>query len=65
MPEKQTLTKSELAEQCNVGLDKVAQWCNVDYYEELVKLGYTKTQKIFTPRQTKFLMANLIEYSEP
>ena len=65
MPENLTFSKSELAQKCGVGLSKVAQWCNVDYYEELKKLGYTKKQRTFTPRQTKFLVANLIEYCEP
>ena len=62
--ENPTLTKSELAEKCKVGISKVQRWCNVDYYDELVKLGYKKTQRIFTPRQTQFLRQNILEYSE-
>jgi len=63
--ENPTITKAELAQQCKVSADTVRQWCNVDFYDELVKLGYTKTQKIFTPRQTQFIRANILEYSEP
>ena len=62
--EKSTLTKSELAEKCEVSSTKVRQWCNVDFYEELKKLGYKKRQHIFTPSQTKFLQLNLLDYSE-
>jgi len=59
-----TLTKKELAFRCEVGAGKVRQWCNVDYYEELTKLGYKRKQKTFTPKQTEFLRQNLLEYKE-
>jgi hypothetical protein len=62
--ERHTLTKSELAQLCEVSTGKVRQWCNVDFYDELVKLGYKKYQKIFTPRQTEFLKQHLVEFRE-
>jgi len=58
---KNTISKAELAQLCGVSLQKVAQWCNVDFYDELVKIGYNKNQQIFTPKQTKFLYQNLVE----
>jgi len=61
---KSTLTKSELATMCEVSSIKVRQWCNVDFYEELKKLGYKKHQHNFTPCQTKFLQLNLLDYTE-
>jgi len=64
MQKSLTITKSELAEKCGVSLGKIRQWCNVDYYEELKKLGYKKEQQIFTPCQTQYLKENLLEYSE-
>ena len=59
-----TLSKSELADRCKVGLKKVRQWCNVDFYAELAAMGYTKNQKIFTPKQAEFLRRNILEYTE-
>lgn len=59
-----TMSKAELAAICRVSVDKVAQWCNVDYFAELEKLGYKKRQKIFTPRQAQFLRQNILEYTE-
>ena len=64
MEKAQTLTKSELAQKCGVSLGKIRQWCNIDFYEELKKLGYKKEQQIFTPCQTQFLKENLLEYSD-
>jgi len=64
MAEKSTITKSELADLCGVGIGKIRQWVNVDFFAELQKLGYKKDQKIFTPCQTQFLKANLLEYTE-
>lgn len=58
---KETLTKSELADLCGVSQWKVNQWVNVDFIEELSKLGYRKHQHIFTPSQTRFLRENLID----
>ena len=62
--EKPTITKSELAEKCGVSSGTVQKWCNVDFFDELVKLGYNKNQRIFTPRQTQFLRSNILEYVE-
>jgi len=62
--ERSTLTKSELATLCEVSIGKVRQWCNVDFYDELVKLGYRKRQRIFTPQQTAFLKSQLVEFKE-
>ena len=59
-----TLTKSELARKCGVSMRTVRRWCNVDFYDELVLMGYRKHQHIFTPRQTEFLIKNIIEFSE-
>jgi hypothetical protein len=59
-----TITKAELADLCGVSPKKVQRWCNVDFFNELEKLGYKKEQKIFTPCQTQFLKQNLIEYVE-
>ena len=64
MEKAQTITKSELADLCGVSIDMVRKWCNVDFYQELVKLGYKKDQKIFTPCQTQFLKANLLEFKD-
>ena len=64
MEKAQTITKSELAEKCGVSLGTIQKWCNVDFYAELVKLGYNKAQRIFTPRQTQFLRENLLEYDD-
>jgi predicted transcriptional regulator len=58
------ISKAELADMCGVSQAKVKQWCNVDFYDELRKIGYKKNQKIFTPKQTKFLLDNLVEYKE-
>jgi hypothetical protein len=60
----ETLSKSELAEKCGVSIGIVRKWCNVDFFEELKQLGYKKHQHIFTPKQTKFLKVNIIEYKE-
>jgi len=59
-----TITKSELAEKCGVSLKTVRRWCNCDFYDELKKIGYRKNQHIFTPKQTKFLIENIIEFRE-
>ena len=59
---KNTISKSELAHLCNVSRSKVNEWCNVDFYIELTAMGYKKQQQIFTPKQTKFLFDNLVEY---
>lgn len=64
MKKRTTLTKAELADLCEVSREKVRQWCNVDFYDELLKLGYNRYQKTFTPRQTEFLKQNLIEFNE-
>jgi hypothetical protein len=61
---KNSISKSELAELCNVSRSKITQWCNVDFFAELSKIGYKKNQQIFTPKQTKFLLDNLVEYKE-
>ncbi len=63
MAEFKTMTKAELAEKCKVSSQTVQKWCNVDYYQELIKLGYKKNQHIFTPRQTVFLQQNIMEYA--
>ena len=62
--ERSTLTKSELATLCEVSTGKVRQWCNVDYYDDLVELGYRKYQKVFTPQQTAYLRKHLIDFKE-
>ena len=64
MEKAQTITKSELAQNCGVSMRKVRQWCNVDFYAELLALGYSKAQHIFTPRQTQFIKENLLEYKD-
>ena len=64
MTKSHTITKSELAELCGVSIGKIRQWCNVDFYSELQKLGYRKSQQIFTPCQTQFLEQNLLEYTD-
>jgi hypothetical protein len=64
MEKSATITKSELATQCGVSLGKIRQWCNVDFFAELSKLGYHKDQKIFTPCQTQFIKENILEYRE-
>jgi hypothetical protein len=61
---KKNISKSELAELCGVSKSKVTEWCNVDFFAELQKIGYKKNQKIFTPKQSKFLLDNLVEYKE-
>jgi hypothetical protein len=58
---RETLTKGELADICGVSQWKVNQWVNVDFFDELCKLGYRKHQHIFTPAQTRFLRDNIIE----
>ena len=62
MSNKKNISKAELAEMCGVSISKVKQWCNVDFYTELCAMGYKKQQQIFTPKQTKFLLDNLVEY---
>jgi hypothetical protein len=64
MGDAATITKSELAQKCGVSLSTVRKWCNVDFFAELSGLGYKKHQHLFTPRQTKFLQENIIEYKE-
>jgi uncharacterized protein YbbC (DUF1343 family) len=60
----ETTTKKQFAIDCNVSSWKVNQWCNKDFFKDLTALGYVKTQKTFTPRQTAFLKANIIEFKE-
>ena len=64
MSNKKNISKAELAEMCNVSRHKVTVWCNVDFFNELSEMGYKKNQQIFTPKQTKFLLDNLVEYKE-
>lgn len=59
-----SMSKSELARQCGVSLKKVRSWCNEDFYEELQKIGYQKKNRVFTPKQTKFLKENIVEFSD-
>ena len=59
-----SITKKELAVLCGVSDYQIRKWCNVDYYQELVKLGYNKLQKMFTPRQTEFLKQNIVEFDD-
>lgn len=60
----ETITKSELAAKCGVSQSVVKRWCNIDFFAELEKMGYKKRQRIFTPAQTGFLKANIIEFKE-
>lgn len=62
--QKPTLSKSELADICGVSAWKVGQWINKDYFGDLEKLGYKKTQQIFTPAQTEYIRKNLLESVE-
>jgi len=64
MNKEKNISKAELADLCGVSISKVRNWCNNDFYNELKKLGYKKNQKIFTPKQSKFLLDNLVEYKE-
>ncbi len=59
-----TMSKSELAQKCGVSISTIRKWCNVDFFAELTSLGYKKHQHVFTPKQTKFLQDNIIEYNE-
>lgn len=61
---KNTISKAELARICEVSNSKVRQWCNVDFFSELSKIGYKKNQRFFTPKQTEFLRQNLIDYCD-
>ena len=47
MAEKKNISKSELARLCGVSLSKVSQWCNVDFYVELLKIGYKECTRHF------------------
>lgn len=64
MREIKSMSKSEFANRCGVSRNRAAVWFNSDFFSELSKLGYKKTQKVFTPRQTSFLIANIIEFDD-
>lgn len=53
------LHKNEIARLCGVSTRTIRIWLNVRYYDELVKLGYTKRQKVLLPQQVTFLIGKL------
>lgn len=53
------LHKNEIARLCGVSTRTITVWLNVRYYDELVKLGYTKRQKVLLPQQVTFLIGKL------
>lgn len=54
-----TITKKELCQKLGISSSTLNEWLNKRYYNELVKLGYRKTQKILLPAQYKFLYSHL------
>lgn len=53
------LHKNEIARLCGVSTRTIGIWLNVRYYDDLVKLGYTKRQKVLLPQQVTFLIGKL------
>lgn len=54
------VTKFELACLAGVSMSTLQNWCNVRYFSELKKIGYSKNQKILLPPQVKFLFERLV-----
>ncbi|NJK98342.1 MAG: DUF4248 domain-containing protein [Bacteroidales bacterium] len=54
-----TLHKNELARLCGVTTRTISVWLNIRYYEDLKKLGYTKSQKVLLPQQVTFIIGKL------
>ncbi len=59
---KKTISKQELADLIGVSRATLMIWINRLYLEDLLKLGYKKRQRLFTPKQTSLLYKKLEIY---
>jgi len=53
------LYKYEVAIRIGISHTTLSRWLNVRYYNDLVKLGYYKKQKILTFKQLRYLSEKL------
>lgn len=51
-------TKKRLAQLCGVSRTTLPRWL-VPLLPELIEMGYSKTQKVFTPKQWNFIIKKL------
>jgi hypothetical protein len=56
---RRSLNKKELAEQLGVTSRTLRIWLNERYYNDLVKLGYKKHDKVLNPRVLCYLFDKL------
>lgn len=54
--------KYEIAADMGISTRTLARWLNGRYFEDLVKLNYTKQQKYLLPVQIEFLNRKLCIY---
>ncbi len=54
-----TYTKKQLRILLNVSASTLKNWLNKRYYEDLVKLGYRKNDRILIPKVLKYLHEKL------
>jgi hypothetical protein len=53
------MSKTELAEKCQVSKSTIQKWLNKRYFSQLEKLGYQKNQRILLPGQVRYLVETL------
>ena len=58
------VSKKELRIKSGLSETTFRQYVNVRYIAELSTMGYRKTQKIFSPEQTRFLVDKLVIIDE-
>jgi len=56
---QKVLSKKQMANRMGICSRTLANWLNKKYYNELLKLGYEKTDKYLTPRIQGYLLAKL------
>ena len=55
----QVLSKKEIANMLGISSGTLRIWLNERYYEELQEIGYSKRQKLLTPKQLNYLMRKI------
>ena len=50
------MSKKQLADYMKISPSKLKQLLNIDWYSELVPLGYSKKSKLLSPRIVKFVL---------
>ncbi|MDR0691575.1 MAG: DUF4248 domain-containing protein [Prevotellaceae bacterium] len=58
------ISKKELRIRSGLSETTFRKYLNVRYFSELSAMGYRKTQKIFSPEQTRFLVDKLVIIDE-